>query len=345
MLVVLERKLRRDPHFDSARGAWVLRRYADVLAALHDPRLSPVGATSQAVRSRTAAALPLSRIAEWQAQIEPSARSMMDALPADRPVDVVSEFAQPWCAELACMVTGVDRKDCPRFIALARLVSAAAADPDDPDLKSKASAANSELERRVPGESIPMAGPTFVALSQTLPAFLAKAWLALLRHPTQLLGLRENAGLMPGSIEELLRYAGLARVIFRVARAPVDLSGVTIAEGDRVALMLNSANRDPDRFPDPNRLDLARQAAGHVAFGSGSHSCAGASLIRMPATVATSAFVQKFGAAEVREPVEWRGGGGFRTPEALFVLPRPPSHPLPHAGALDRNNRPPTSPR
>jgi len=333
MRIVLERKLRRDPYFDSALGAWVLRRYADVLAALHDPRLSPVGTTSRETRSHTRAALSLSRIVDWQSQIEPLARSMMDALPSDRQVDMVSEFAQPWCVELACIVTGVDRKDRRQLTELARRVSAAAADPDDPELKSAASAANDELGRSVPGESIPMAGPAFVALSQTLPAFLARAWLALFRHPAQLSRLREDAGLMPGALEELLRYAGLARVIFRVTRAAVDLGGVRIAEGERVALMLNSANHDPDQFPEPNRLDLARQAAGHVAFGSGSHSCVGASLIRMPAMVATSVFVQKFGAAELREPVEWRGGAGFRTPVALFALPRPPSNRLPHAGS------------
>jgi len=157
MLIVLERNLRRDPYFDSALGAWVLRRYADVLAALHDPRLSQVGATSQGTRSHTRAALSLSRIVKWQSQIEPLARSMMDALPSDRPVDLVGEFAQPWCAELACIVTGVDRKDCRQLTELARLVSAAAADPDDPALKSTASAANDELKRRVPVGSIPMA--------------------------------------------------------------------------------------------------------------------------------------------------------------------------------------------
>jgi hypothetical protein len=322
MLVVLERKLSRDPHFDSALGAWVLRRYPDVLAALHDPRLSPVGSAGESIRSRTLAALPVSRIVEWQAQVEPLARSMMDALPTDRPVDLVSEFAQPWCQELACIVTGVDRNESRQFVELARLVSAAAADPDDRERKCAASAANDELERRVPGGSIPMAGPAFVALSQTLPAFLAKAWLALLRHPAQLSLLRENPDLMPGAIEELLRYAGLARVIYRVARTAVDLGGVAIAEGDRIALMLNSANHDPIRFPEPARLDLARPAAGHLALGSGSHSCAGASLIRMPACVATSAFVQRFGEAHLRRPVEWRGGSGFRTPAALFVLPK-----------------------
>jgi cytochrome P450 len=334
MLVVLERKLNRDPHFDPALGAWVLRRYPDVLAALHDPRLSPVGATNEGIRSRTLAALPLSRVIEWQAQIEPLARSMMDALPADRPVDLVSEFAQPWCEELACIVTGVDRNERRPLVELARLVSAAAADPDDPELKSTASAANYELERKVPGGSIPMAGPAFVALSQTLPAFLAKAWLALFRHPVQLSLLRENADLMPGAIEELLRYAGLARVIFRVARAAVDLGGAPIAQGDRVALMLSLANRDPDRFLEPNRLDLTRQAAGHLAFGSGSHSCAGASLIRVPAGIATRAFVRKFGVAELRKPVEWRGGAGFRTPAALFVLPKPASIRLPACGQI-----------
>jgi hypothetical protein len=321
MLLELEGELRRDPYFDSARRAWVVRRYPDVLAALQDPRLLQVGSMKQDTRSDTRAALPLSLIAKWQSQVEPSARTMMDALPPDRPVELISEFAEPWCAELACLVTGVSRENRPRLIDLARLVSAAAADPDDAELKSRAALANHELERSMPDGSVPMAGPAFVALSHTLPAFLARAWLALLRHPAQLSRLREDADLMPAAIEELLRYAGLATVIFRVASATVNLGSIDIAEGDRIALMLSSANRDPSRFRNPNRLDLTRQPVGHVAFGSGVHSCVGASLIRMAATVATSEFVRKFPAAQIQGPVQWRGGAGFRTPATLFVLP------------------------
>jgi cytochrome P450 len=329
MLVELERNL-RTPHFDPALGGWVLSQYADVFAALHDPRLSQVGEISHArIRSDTQAALPPSRLAEWQSQIEPLARSTVAALPSDGPVDLVSEFALPWCTELACIVTGADRKNRPRFTELARQVSAAAADPDDAALKSAAAAANDELERSVPSGAIPMAGAAFVALSQTLPAFLARAWLALLRHPGELSRLRENSDLMPGAIEELLRYAGLARMIRRMAKTVVDLGDVRIAEGERVVLMLHAANRDPKQFPDPNRLDVTRRSAGHVAFGSGSHSCVGASLIRMAAAVATGAFVQRFAAADLREPVEWRGGTGFRVPAALYALPR------------SRSNRPP----
>ena len=322
MLTKLEGELTRDPYFDSTLRAWVVRRHADVLAALHDPRLSQPGATSPEMRSDTRAAFPLSVIADWQSQIEPMACRMMDSLPPHRPVELISEFAQPWCAELACIVTRVNENDRGRLLELSRVVSAAAADPNDLELKSRAAVANHELERSMPDRSIPMAGPTFVAMAYTLPAFLARAWLALLRHPAQLSRLNNDSALMPAAMEELLRYAGLARVIYRVAGATVNLGGAEIAEGQRIALMLNSANRDRSRFPEPHRLDLTRQTAGHVAFGSGSHSCVGASLIRMAATVATSAFVRKFAAAQIREPIEWRGGAGFRTPVALYVLPQ-----------------------
>jgi hypothetical protein len=278
-----------------------------------------IGAIVKEIRSDTRAALPLSLILNWQSQVEPLARGMMYALPSNRPVELVSEFTEPWCAELACIVTGVHRNDGERLLELSRVVSAAAADPNDTELKLRASEANRELERSMPDGPVPMAGPAFVALSHTLPAFLGRAWRALLRHPAELSRLNQDASLMPRAIEELFRYAGLATVIFRVASVTVNLGSSNIAEGDRVALMLSSANRDGIQFPEPNRLDLTRQASGHVAFGSGSHSCVGASLIRMAARVATSAFVQNFAAAQIQEPVQWRGGAGFRTPAALYV--------------------------
>ena len=95
---------------------------------------------------------------------------------------------------------------------------------------------------------------------------------------------------MPGAIEELLRYAGIVRRVFRRATADIDLGGVRIAEGELAVLMLASANRDPEQFPDPDRLLLARPAAGHVSLGTGRNSCVGALLIRLAASVATGAL-------------------------------------------------------
>ena len=91
-------------------------------------------------------------------------------------------------------------------------------------------------------------------------------------------------------------------------------------------LMLASANRDPEQFPDPDRLDITRAAAGQIALGAGPHSCVGASLIRMAAAVATGAFVSRFDTAMRGTSIEWRGGSGFRWAASLQVLLRRNGH-------------------
>lgn len=326
----------RAVYFDSVRGEWVLSRYADVLAALHDSRLRPVGEKSgdraageageEDVRSMTMRILSPSRISEWRASIEPLAESRMAALPADRPIDLLGEFAEPWCTSVALIVTGASAENRDRLLELARHVSAGAADPDDPDLKAAAAAAHSELKRNIPAGTQPMAAAAFVALAQTLPALLANSWLALLRHPGELSKLRAKPDLMPSAMEELLRYASLARNIKRIAHDQVCVGSEAIETGQRVTLALHSANRDPEQFAEPNRLNVTRPAVKSLVLGAGPHSCAGAALIRMAAAVATKAFVLKFHEATVFEPVEWRGGASFRAPAVLLArcrhLPR-----------------------
>jgi hypothetical protein len=89
--------------------------------------------------------------------------------------------------------------------------------------------------------------------------------------------------------------------------------------GLRVSLHIGEANRDPEQFTDPDRLDLTRDASGHLALGAGPHSCAGAALIRMAASVATSALITR-GRIEAAGPVEWRGGYAIRGAAALPVI-------------------------
>jgi cytochrome P450 len=324
------------PAFYSSRHhAWVLSRYADVLAALREPLLSSRGAQGQdrsgmddakQIRSETLAALSAPRLVEWQAQMEGLAFSLIDDLPVDRMIDIVQELARPWSLGTALIVTGADPDDTGYLDNLARQASEAAADPSDLKLQRGANKANAELERYFQNAVIPMCGPAFVALSQTLPCFLANAWLALLRNPSEIESLFGRPGLMPEAVEELLRYAGLARKVSRQSRASVICGSVRIAEGESVILMLGSANRDPEHFADPNHLDLNRCAAGQVSFGAGSHSCVGGSLIRMAAAVLTSAIISKLANAEAKGPAEWRGGSGFRWVSRLDVLFNGDSH-------------------
>lgn len=274
------------------------------------------------LRSETIAALPAAKLSEWEAQLEPLACDLIDRLPSDHLVDIVGEFAQLWSLSMAVIVTGARWGDAERLRDLARDVSSATADPSNSSLQSRAKAANTELARAFDKAPVSLGTPVFVALSQTLPAFLANAWLALLRHPAELEQLRAEPQLMPIAIEELLRYAGLARVLFRRATAPVDLGGIRIGENARVILMLASANRDPAQFPEPNRLDLRRRSGRALALGAGPHSCAGGPLIRMAVAIATRAFLKRFAGAPMTNPVQWQGGSGFRSAAALYVMLR-----------------------
>lgn len=319
----------QDPYFDAALSAWVLSRFQHVVAAFRDSRLVPAGPrpkpdapdTSAVARLReeTLATLSPTTLERWRGEIEPLAADAAARLPVNRTVDLVHELAFPWCLRVALVVTGADPAHSTRLSELAQEVSAAAAEPYDAEISRRAARANDELDSFV-WQSEAIGAATFVALSQTLPSFLANAWLALLRHPAELMRLRGGPALMPRAVEELLRYAGVARVIFRQAAADLEIAGLHFAPGARAALMLASANRDPEQFPDPHRLDLDRRAAGHVALGSGPHSCAGGQLIRMAASVGTRAFVERCGAAQIRGPISWRGGSGFRAPQSVPVL-------------------------
>jgi cytochrome P450 len=317
----------RDAAFDSDLDAWVLSRYADVLAALREPALWPVAArgklnlaipseaAQQALRGQVLNAFSPPKLNEWQVRIE----RVADRLSFAAPVDLVTEFAEPWCLAAAEIVTGSGPADRERLLAAARIVSGAAAEPSDENLMSRAPHANAELDRYFQDAAIPMAGPTFVAISRTVACLLASGWLALLRHPVKLAQLRAYPEQIPKAIEEMLRYACLPQSVYRCASRPVALCGLEIAGGDSVILRLASANRDPLQFSEPDRIDFGRRGAAQLSLGFGPHSCVGAALIRMTATVATRVFVERFGNCEICSPVAWQGGEGFRSPATLRV--------------------------
>jgi cytochrome P450 len=324
----------RSPYFDPALQAWVLSRYDDVLTAFYEPRLRLSGSKGVAdskaddhvaqtpLRAETLDALSASKLTDWQAQLKPLAHNMVTALPADRAVDVVEEFARPWCLKLAVMATGADHLQAESLSALAYQVSieAAAVKPRDADFESRVATSSTELEKKLGSKSMPMAAPAFVALSHTLPCFLANGWLALLEHPAELARLHAQPDLMPKAIEELLRYAGLVRILFRKATAAVHLGDIQIACGDAVALLVAVANRDPAKFDEPNRVHIGRHAVTQFSLGAGPHSCVGASLIRIAAAVATAAFTWRFATAKLTGPVEWRGGLESRWPASILLL-------------------------
>ena len=236
-----------------------------------------------------------------------------------RPVDLVSEFAQPWCLTLAIQVVTAESSDSNRLAHLSAQVFGGIGAPEDPEVRSRAAEATSELEALLQGGSLPMREPAFVALAQTVPRLMGSIWLALLQHPTEVARLRAQPDLLPGAVDELLRFAGIVRRIWRRATADIELAGLSIRQGDRIMLMLASANRDPAQFPDPDCLDVTRRAPNQLALGTGRNSCVGASLIKMALTVATGALLERFKGADLAGTPDWQTGSGYAFPNSLPV--------------------------
>ena len=110
---------------------------------------------------------------------------------------------------------------------------------------------------------------------------LVNGLLALLRHPDQWNRLRAEPGLIKTAADEILRYDGTVKATFRSIREPFELRGKQLRAGDRALLVLASANRDPAKFPDPDRFEITRSPNPHLAFGNGIHICIGAPLARL----------------------------------------------------------------
>jgi cytochrome P450 len=162
-----------------------------------------------------------------------------------------------------------------------------------------------------------------VAGHETTVNLISNATLALLEHPDELARLRDDPARVPAAIEECLRYDGpVERALNRWAAVDVELGGHTIRRGDGVIVILGSANRDPERFPDPDVIDLDRDDTKHVAFGRGSHYCLGAPLARLEGEIAIATLLRRLRGLRLavpRDELHWRPVPLFRSLAALPV--------------------------
>ncbi|MGW2251900.1 cytochrome P450 [Kitasatospora sp. NPDC001660] len=145
-------------------------------------------------------------------------------------------------------------------------------------------------------------------------------WWALFRNPGELARLRHDVdGLLPTAVEELMRWDTPLQMFERWVLEDVEVRGVTIPRGSEIALLFGSANRDPERFAEPDRLDLGRADNPHITFGAGIHFCLGAPLARLELTESYGALLRRApGLRLVREP-EWRPGYVIRGLKELLV--------------------------
>ncbi|HEV3130761.1 MAG TPA: cytochrome P450 [Acidimicrobiales bacterium] len=138
-----------------------------------------------------------------------------------------------------------------------------------------------------------------VAGNETTTKLLGNAWFWAWHNPDQRAKAFDHAARVPDWVEETLRYDTSSQMLLRVTRQPMELHGVSIPKGDRVLLLVGSANRDEDVFPDPDRYDLDRDTSRLVSFGSGRHFCMGAPLARMEARIGLTELVKRVSSYDI----------------------------------------------
>ena len=155
---------------------------------------------------------------------------------------------------------------------------------------------------------------TMVGGQETTTNLIGNGVLTLLRNPESLQRLREDATLIPSAVEELLRYESPSQHTARLAPADVELGGKQIKKRQAVIAVMGAANRDPDRFPDPDRLDIERKDNRHVAFGWAAHFCFGAQLARIEGQIALETILRRVPGLtlDASLPLVWRHNLGLR---------------------------------
>jgi cytochrome P450 len=129
---------------------------------------------------------------------------------------------------------------------------------------------------------------------ETTTNLLSTATLTMMRNPDERARLAANPDMISTAVEEFLRTEAPTNAMGRIVRRTHEVRGVTLKEGDRLFAIINAANRDGSQFPDPDKVDLARQPNRHLTFGQGPHFCLGAQLARLEARIAIPELIARF---------------------------------------------------
>jgi cytochrome P450 len=280
-----------------------------------------------------------------RATVERVVDQLLDGLPEE--LDFLAEFAIPLPAMVIAEMLGVAPEDHDRFRAWSRDLATLVFASGLPDrhrrgreaLTALADYLGEQLERRRGRQTDDLLGALaamqtagqltseeatanavllLFAGHETTTGLLGNGLAVLLAHPDELEGLRAERSLVPSAVEELLRYEGPSKLMPRWAMEEVELRGRRIAPGDLVYLVQAAANRDPEQFEEPHRLDLARDPNSHLGFGYGLHYCLGAPLARLETAIALSRLLDRRPRIELAsDPPRWRPNLLGRTVEDL----------------------------
>jgi cytochrome P450 len=358
---------------------WMVTRYADVRAALADPRLCKDWGTKlqpqswspdpvfgylsvhllnldppdhTRLRKLVNKAFTARRVAALRPRVEAITDSLLDAMggrasAGEAEVDLIDALAFPLPITVICELVGIPASDQDKFKVWSHAIVSSVVPPEEwrdaaaglfhyftellaakrrspgDDLLSALIAARDDDDSLDERELIAMLFLLLIAGHETTTNLIASGTLALLTHPAELARLRSDPSLLPGAVEELLRYANpLNHATDRFTLEPVEIGGVTIPAREWVLCVTSSANHDPSRFPGPGRLDLDRDASGHLAFGHGIHYCLGAPLARLEGEVAFGALLARFPSLTLAVPassLRWRPSSLIHGLESLPV--------------------------
>jgi cytochrome P450 len=307
------------------------------------------------IRGLAAQAFTPRRVERLRAHIQQITDALLDAVIERRRLDVIDELAAPLPAIVTAEMLGVPPDDHRQLKAwsadfaemlgnfqhnpdrAARVLHSTAAMLDyfraavrEQQARPREGLVGALLRAEVDGdrftedEVIANCIVTMVGGQETTTNLIGNGVLSLLRHPDQLERLRRDPALLPSAVEELLRYESPSQHTARLAPEDVVLGDTLIRRRQAVIAVMGAANRDPARFPEPDRLDLARADNRHVAFGWAAHFCFGAPLARLEGQIAFSTLLRRLGDLRLEPPpLTWRDNLGLRGLTALPVAFEP----------------------
>ena len=303
------------------------------------------------IRGLASQAFTPRRVERLRAHIQDIVDGLLDRVaPAGR-MDVIGDFANPLPAIVSAEMLGVPTSDHQQLkIWSADFAEALGAFQHDPERAVKILKATEEMiayfqsaileQRRHPHDGLIHAFMTaeidgdrltddevvanciitMVGGQETTTNLIGNGILTLLRNPSELARVVGDATLIPSTVEELLRYESPSQQTTRIAPEDLVLGGKHIRAGQAVIAVMGAANRDPERFPDPDRLDVARTDNRHLAFGWASHFCFGAPLARLEGQIAFATILRRLANLQREpEPLMWRSHLALRGLTALHV--------------------------
>ena len=276
------------------------------------------------IRRIAAAAFTPRRMELLRAHIREIADALIDRVVASGEMDVMAEFANPLPGIVTAEMFGLPRDDHPRLKCWSEDFAEMLGNfQHNPERAANVLRSLEEMtayfheavvmQSKEPGESLVKALATaeldgdrltedevvanliitMVGGQETSTNLIGNGLLTLLRHPDDLERLREDLSLIPTAIEELLRYESPIQHTARLVPEDLELGGKHLKKDQAVIAVMGAANRDPERFPDPDHLDIARSENRHLAFGSGAHNCFGAPLARIEGQVAFETILRR----------------------------------------------------